>query len=195
MLRCAAGSSGYDDIRQSGVIKLPGERTLFDYSHAVPIEKGVFYKKIDGIHEKVLIYEEEHQKFHNLLMDEIHISQKLVYRKSDGSLVGYIKLTEVEEELKLLSDRVDGTLSSQSEVASCVLAYMIKGVSNSLKELVAAFPVKALKRVELFERTWVVMSACEVRGVCDGSAVNRAFIGMHNAHSCHTICIAFPTSF
>ncbi|KAK3920082.1 Transposable element P transposase [Frankliniella fusca] len=185
MLRCASGSSGYSAIRQSGVIKLPGERTLFDYTHAVPIQEGVFYQKLDTIREKVIKYEEEHQKFHNLLVDEIHISQKLVYRKSDGSLVGYMKLTEVEQELKLLEEKINGTESSQPEVASCILAYMVKGVSNSLKELVAAFPVKALKREDLFERSWNVISACEVRNikilavVCDGSAVNRSFIAMH----------------
>ncbi|KAE8739107.1 hypothetical protein FOCC_FOCC015399 [Frankliniella occidentalis] len=185
MLRCAAGASGYSAILQSGVIKLPGERTLFDYTHAVPIEEGVFYQKLDTLREKVIKYDEEHQKFHNLLVDEIHISQKLVYRKSDGSLVGYTKLTEVEQELKLLEEKVNGTVKSQPDVASCICAYMVKGVSNSVKELVAAFPVKALKREELFEQTWDVISACEVRGikilavVCDGSAVNRSFIAMH----------------
>ncbi|XP_034236665.1 uncharacterized protein LOC117642519 isoform X2 [Thrips palmi] len=185
MLRCAAGASGYEAIRQSGVIKLPGERTLFDYTNAVPREIGVFHKKLDTIHEKNKEYTEDHQNFHNLLMDEIYISQKLVYRKADGSLVGYCELTEVEKEMDLLEEKIQGTSKSQPETAKCILAYMIKGVSNSVKELVAAYPVKALKKEDLYERTWEVISACETRNVkilavvADGNAVNRSFFQMH----------------
>ena len=62
---------------------------------------------------------------------------------------------------------------------------MIKGISNSVKEVVAAYPVKGLKKEDLFERTWEVISECESRSVqilaivSDGSSANRAFYQMH----------------
>ena len=84
------------DIRQSGVIRLPGDRTLFEYIHATTREEGVFKEKLNTIGEKVSSFEKTHQKLHNLLMDEIYICQKLVFRKSDGALVGSVKLIKLK---------------------------------------------------------------------------------------------------
>ncbi|KAK3920840.1 Transposable element P transposase [Frankliniella fusca] len=181
----STSSAALDAIRQSGMISIPGDRTLFDYSHAVPREEGLFVSKLNVISSKVAEFSESHKKFHNLLMDEIHICQKLVYRKSDGRLVGYVKLNEAEAELKQLEVAIQNSTVSQPDVATCVLAFMLKGVSNSVKEVIAAYPSAAMKKEFLFDRVWEVIPACERRGisilalVSDGCAVNRAFIAMH----------------
>jgi len=65
----------------------------------------------------------------------------LVYRKSDGKLVGYVKLNEVETEIdNLMSSIKEGNkVERKLHVATKVLAYMVKGCTNSVREVVAAF--------------------------------------------------------
>ncbi|KAK3916519.1 Transposable element P transposase [Frankliniella fusca] len=177
--------SALDAVRQSGMICLPGDRTLFDYSHAVPREEGLFVSKLNMVSDKVDKLPQKHQKFHNLLMDEIHICQKLIYRKPDGRLVGYIKLNEAEAELKDLEAAIQSNVPPQPDVATCILTFMLKGVSNNIREVVAAFPSSAMKKEFLYDRVWEVIPACERRGIkilariSDGCSVNRAFISMH----------------
>ena len=129
--------------------------------------------------KKVQGYDKDHQHYHSLLMDEIHICQKLVYRKSDGKLVGYVKLNEVETEIdNLMSSIKEGNkVERKLPVATKVLAYMVKGCTNSVKEVVAAFPTASVTKEFLFDRTWSVIRGCEDVGVkiltlvSDGSSV------------------------
>lgn len=177
----------YNVIESSEVIKLPSQRTLFDFEHAIPRSEGVFFDKLSKVGEKVKQYEAEYQHFHSLLMDEIHICHKLVYRKTDGSLVGYVKLSEVEQEMEKLTASINEgrMVNLKPAVATKVLAYMVKGCTSSIKEVIAAFPVASLSKEQLYDRTWKVIRACEEEGVkilaviCDGSSVNRAFFKMH----------------
>jgi len=75
---------------------------------------------------------------------------------------------------------------NEPEVATKILAYMIKGCTNSVKEVIAAFTTGCLTKEQLFSKTRLVIKACEGAGVkilavvCDGSSVNRAFIAMHS---------------
>ncbi|KAJ1520366.1 hypothetical protein ONE63_003501 [Megalurothrips usitatus] len=127
-------------------------------------------------------------------MDEIHIAQKLVYLKSSGTLVGYVDLSDAENEM------------DQPPVATKVLAYMVRGICTNLKEIVAAYTTSNLSKEDLYDRTWHVITKCEVGGVkilavvCDGSATNRSFIQMHspvtklNSGVVHdTVNLASPT--
>ena len=183
----STSTAAYRALRNAGVIHLPGERTLFDYEHAVPRSDGVFTEKLNVIEEKVKQFAHADQHFHSLLMDEIYISRKLVYRKSDGQLIGYVKLDEVESEMANLSESIKNNITSEKEpeVATKILAYMVKGCTSDVKEVVAAFTTGSLTKEQLYSRTWQVIRACEGAGVkilavvCDGSSTNRAFIAMH----------------
>jgi len=72
---------GYTTLRESGLLKLPSERTLRDYTHYIPpctgFQEGVAeqlreYAKIDQL--------EEWQKFIVVTFDEMKIKQGLVYQ-------------------------------------------------------------------------------------------------------------------
>ncbi|XP_026290481.2 uncharacterized protein LOC113215119 [Frankliniella occidentalis] len=180
-------SAAYDAIRQSGFICLPGERTLFDYTHTIPQMHGINTVKMQRLSEKVAKYEQNHQHFHNLLMDEIHISEKLVYSKSTGEMLGYVKLSEAEQEMENLMHVIQdkNPKKEDPQTAKRILAYMVKGVTNDVKEVVACYTTHSPTKEFLFDRTWDVITHCELAGihilsvVCDGSAVNRGFIQMH----------------
>jgi len=118
----STSSSAYRALRNSGVVCQTGERTLYDYKHR---SDGVFTDKLAVLGEKVKSFNDEHQHFHSLLMDKIYISKKLVYRKADGKLIGYVQLDAVESEMKNLSESIKSNVQSvsQPEVATKILAY------------------------------------------------------------------------
>ncbi|KAJ1528910.1 hypothetical protein ONE63_007279 [Megalurothrips usitatus] len=155
-------SGALDTLRCAG-LSFPSDRTLYDYSHVEPTGEGIMVPKIDRIAEKVSNYEKSYQRFHNLLMDEIHISQKLVYQKSTGNMIGYVRLTEVEEEMMMLSKRVNGDDKiDEPSIAKTIFAYMLKGVCNDVKEVIAAYTANAPTKEFVFDRTWDVITRCEV---------------------------------
>ena len=47
LLKSTSGAA-VSAIQNSGIIRLPGERTLFDYEHALPRSEGVFTEKLIG---------------------------------------------------------------------------------------------------------------------------------------------------
>ncbi|KAK3929248.1 Transposable element P transposase [Frankliniella fusca] len=178
-------SNALDSLRSAG-LSFPSDRTLYDYSHVEERVHGVKPHKIQKISDHISKFENSYQHFHNLLMDEIYISQKLVYQKSTGRMVGYVKLNEVEQEIMLLTNTINGEDKiEEPPLAKTMLTYMIKGVCNDVKEVVASFTANALTAEFLYDRTWDVITRCEVGGVkilavvCDGSSANRLFFKMH----------------
>ncbi|KAE8739917.1 hypothetical protein FOCC_FOCC014581 [Frankliniella occidentalis] len=119
--------------------------------------------------ETVSKLEEYQQYLHNLLMDEIHISQKLVYSRATGEMILAISILVLEP----------GT--DEPTLAKTILTYM----ANSVKAVVAAYPTVKLSREDIYEYSWEVISNCEIAGikilsvVCDGSSLNRSFFQMH----------------
>ncbi|KAK3919722.1 Transposable element P transposase [Frankliniella fusca] len=70
-------------------------------------------------------------------------------------------------------------------MASKIMVYMVKGVSNGQKEVVATYASANLSATQMYSWTWKVIGALERSGiavaafVCDGSSTNRAFIKKH----------------
>ncbi|KAE8738238.1 hypothetical protein FOCC_FOCC016284 [Frankliniella occidentalis] len=192
MIRFALGiyldSPGvYEKMRESGVLALPSSRLLFDYSHVDPAEEGVYdyvlediNKKLEGMHD--------YQKYHSLLCDEMHICQNLVYRKSTGEMIGFVKLekNQVFADIAAMEKYLaTGSQKVQPEMASKMLSFMVKGVASNVKEVVASYPVNKLTSQMLYAKTWEVINRCERSGiriiafVSDGFAVNRSFLKKH----------------
>ncbi|KAK3922593.1 Transposable element P transposase [Frankliniella fusca] len=193
--------TAYDLLRQTGMVKLPHSNTLFDYSHVRPIQEGVDRVVLESVQERVRKFPEKHKKYHVLMMDEMYICQNLVFQKSSGQMIGYTSLDTIESEMKILENLIDATepLESENTIASKVLVYMIKGVSNGIKEVVATYAVSNLSANQLKDWTWHVIGDLEIHGVavvaviCDGSAVNRAFIKKHKPATQHQSGIIFDT--
>ena len=179
--------AAYEAFRDSGVIKLPSQKTLYDYSHAFAPQAGVNDGLLSIVKKKIAEMKEAHQKYVALLVDEMYVSKNLVYRKSDNALIGYVHLNHVEEEMQRLENSLKGTtlVEPLQQLATKMLTYMVKGLTSNLKYVVASFPVNQLTKDMLYVRTWKVISRLErieakvLAIVSDGSAVNRAFISMH----------------
>lgn len=89
-MRWDLSSSAYEMVRDSGVIKLPSQRTLRDYTYYTRATIG-FSKEVD---DQVITAASVHtcperEKYVLLVMDEMHIREDLVYDKHTGILYVY----------------------------------------------------------------------------------------------------------
>jgi len=84
-LRHLSGSSAYEMLRESGVIKLPFQRSLRDYTYYTKAVCG-FSEAVDRQLMEAANTQTcaDHEKYVVLLMDEMHIKEDLVYDKHSG---------------------------------------------------------------------------------------------------------------
>lgn len=83
-LRHVCGS-GYDILRESGVIKLPSQRTLRDYTYFTKAKAGFSDDVDQQLMTAAKIKEASEREKHVLItMDEMHIKEDLVYDKHTG---------------------------------------------------------------------------------------------------------------
>lgn len=186
-------TAAYEAMRDSGFIKLPHSRTLFDYSHCIDAKIGVNQDLLKMVVEDIQKVEERggrdsEDQYHALIFDEMYVSQNLVYRKKDGALMGYAHLDEVDKEVQQFSSYIEGKTESRSlPLASTMLAFMVKGLTSNVKSVIAAYPCKDLNRTMIHARVWEVIEHCEGAGVkilvlvCDGSPNNRAFFKLQKS--------------
>ena len=91
-------TSAYKAVRQSGIIHLPSERTLSDYTHWSNPHTGVqleYIEKLSTMLEDVPCG----QRHCALLMDEMKIKSGLVFNKHSGTLVGFVDLGGVNRDI------------------------------------------------------------------------------------------------
>lgn len=192
--------AAYELMKETGMLKLPSSRTLFDYSHVKPIEEGIDQYVLDSVGLRVSKFQLRHKKYHVLMADEMHISQNLIFQKHSGKMIGYTSLDTLDSEVKVFEQYMDNPDKElASRVATKVLVYMVKGVSNGVKEVVATFAVGDPSVSQMCEWTWKVIRALESSGVwviafvCDGCSTNRAFIRMHEPATPNENGVVFDT--
>ena len=112
-----SSTSAYHAVQQSGLISLPSERTLFDYTHWMTPHSGVQLDFVEEFHRRV-DREVPSGHFHCALsLDEMKIRSGLVFDKHKGRLIGFVDLGSVnsdinkmmsvsEEETEVLADHV-----------------------------------------------------------------------------------------
>ena len=93
-------SSAYRAVHQSGIISLPSERTLADYTHWTSPHAGV---QLEFIEEFLAMLESDcsdGQHHCALSMDEMKIKSGLVFNKHTGSLTGFVDLGSANRDLE-----------------------------------------------------------------------------------------------
>lgn len=80
-------AEAYNSVKDTGFIKLPSARTLFDYSHFTKSALGYQPDIVKVLHEeaaKLGMLKGTFKSFTGVLFDEIKIKQDLVYDKHTG---------------------------------------------------------------------------------------------------------------
>lgn len=115
-------TSAYRAVRQSGIISLPSERMLSDYTHWPSAHSDVQVEFVE--HLKQLLESEvtcgQHQCA--LSMDEMKIKSGLVIIKKTGSLLGFVNLGGANQDMERLL--VDDVESTSGQLADQVFAFM-----------------------------------------------------------------------
>lgn len=183
-LYCSSPAT-YNVLLDSGMVKLPSSRTLFDYTHVTSNVEGIQKDGLAAAHNEVKNREHDYQKYYVLMFDEMTIASNLVCKKGTGEVIGFVKLNEVQEELKALEVDLNREFPTPPPMAEKVLCFMIKGCANSYKDVVAVFGTDSFNADDLFSTVWKVVGALEKVGVnvialiCDGHPANRSFFNKH----------------
>ena len=120
----AKSASCYEELRNSGILKLPSQRTLRDYRNFVKPKPGFNKLVIDELVGLTKSYSNT-QRYIVLLFDEMKIRSNLVFDKNTGQLIGFTDLGD--------STINYATFEKQDELASHVLAFFIRGLTTNLK--------------------------------------------------------------
>ena len=104
--------SVYKTLRSSGCLSLPSQRTLRDYTHYT--STTIWFS--DEVDKQLIATADmpdlqEYQKAVGVVLDEMHIRERLVYDEHSGALAGFTDLGDVNN---ILSD-FDRSLSEETQ--------------------------------------------------------------------------------
>ena len=121
--------TAYRAVRQSGMINLPSERTLSDYTHWATPHSGV---QLEFIEQFQSLLQEEvpcGQCQCALSMDEMKLKSGLVYNKHTGALSGFVDLGSSNRDMELaVSGCGDQDESSAGQLAEQVFVFLARAV-------------------------------------------------------------------
>ena len=173
----AKSASAYDEMRSSGILRLPSRRTLRDYKNAVKPSVGYNPNIITEL-KKLTINFQGYQKYVCLAFDEVKIQENLVFDKYTGDLVGFVDLGDPELNYSCFDEK--------EKIASHILSFYVRGIATNLQFPMAYFATTNVKSFQLMPLFWEAVSILElscglkvIATVSDGASANRSFYEMH----------------
>lgn len=179
-------SGGYHALRRSGLITLPSERTLRDYTHWIRAGVG-FIPEVDALLVKEANIVSEKDRFVVLSWDEMRIKEGLVFDKHSCTLVGFTNVGDVNDLLDKMEQQAND--KSHSNISTHMLLFMVRGLFSTLKFPYVHFATRGISADSLFPIVWEAVQRLESCGMnvmafcCDGASPNRKFYKMHGTSS------------
>ena len=163
---CHHSGRTYEALRESGVISLPSQRTLRDYTHCVQASSGFSAEEDDRLSAAMkLVSCENHEKLVMLLLDEIHVRENLVFEKHEGSLIGFANVGDINTHLLAFENQVFEKEHSNAELSKTMMVFMVRRLFTNLQYPYVQFPVHSLTGDLLFDPFWEAVSRLERQGV------------------------------
>lgn len=120
----AKSPSLYEELRNSGILVLPSQRTLRDYRNHIRPQRGFQEGIIEELKSITNSYFDV-QRYVVLLFDEMKVLSNLVFDKVTGELIGFVDLGDPDVNFAVL-EKAD-------EIATHALVFLIRGVCTQLK--------------------------------------------------------------
>ena len=172
----AKSPAAYKELRDSGVLVLPSQRTLRDYRNFFKPKPGFNSENIERLKELC----SDHtgiQRYVVLSLDEMKIQSKLVFDKRSNELIGFVDLGD---------EHVNEALASGDELATHALVFLIRGVATDLKYTLGYFLTKDVTSYQIMSLFWKAVCVLEVAcnlwicaAVSDGASPNRRCYELH----------------
>ena len=168
--------SCYEELRNSGILKLPSLRTLTDYKNYIRPKPGFRKQVIDNL--TVLTSEFFNtQRYVVLMFDEMKIRSNLVFNKHSEELIGFVDLGDPDVNFNCFKE--------QNELASYTLVFYVRGLSTNLKFSLGHFATNGISAVQLIPIFWEAVTILElscnlwvVATTADGASPNRRFFNL-----------------
>ena len=181
-------SSAYQAVKSSGVLVLPSERTLRDYTHYMRSDPG-FSQSVDRelIKEAKLDTVPDFQKHVCLVFDEVRIKEDLVYDKDLVKIIGFVDLGRVNNQLLELEHEATG--KRDEVIAKNMVVFMIRNLFSKMEFVYAQFPCSSLSGDLIHPLVWGCVKRLESYGfkvmalTADGASCNRKFFRMQDSGS------------
>ncbi len=174
----AKSASAYEELRNSGVLRLPSRRTLRDYRNAIKPKVGFNPAVVEEL-SKTTSHLEGAQRCVVLAFDEMKILSKLVFDKHTGQLVGFLDLGDPDINYT--------AFEKKEELATHILVFYVRGLATDMKLNFAFFATKCLSSYQTMPIFWRAISILEVScklnviaTVSNGASSNRKFFRMHS---------------
>lgn len=185
----AKSPAAYRMIKNSNVLLLPHENTLRDYTHFTSAGAGWNPDVILRAMQDYSIIDDPLKTNISILFDEVKVKSGLVYCSETGRLIGFCDLGSINNAIYnfCISE------TSEPDIATHILAIMIRGIFSRLECVVAHYPCKGFSSHQLYWLIWEGIGILELSGfkvralVCDGATPNRKFYRIHslNHDACH----------
>ena len=178
------GPSVYKTLRDTGVLKLPGESTLRDYSNYIHPQAGFNPQVIEELKEQASKLPAD-QRFVCLLHDEMSVKEDLVWDSKTGQLVGFVNLNQWQER------------SDFNSIASHILVFYVVGINSSLKFSMGFFGSSTATADEIYPLFWQAVSILElncqlkvIASTSDKASPNQRFYQIHGKPKeiCYKTC-------
>ncbi len=183
-------SSAYDAVRSSGVITLPSQRTLRDYTRwiksGVGIQPEVTAQLVQEAQKSTNV--KELRAYAAVVFDEMKVKEGIVYDKHNCQVVGFVNLSDANNQLMAFQRQLESGKENPS-VAKQILVFMVRGIFTKLTFPYAQFPTTGITAELLYPLLWDVIRHLECAGfkvitvTGDKAAPNRRLFRMHYSKS------------
>ena len=184
--------SAYSPLRSSGLLKLPSDRTLRDYTHLVKAKPG-FQPEVDlQLQEEAFSAQlggnsdTSHLKSYvTLVFDEVKVQEGLVYDKESCNLIGFVQLDDLSSHISSLTGDQQQP-SNVPDIATHILVFMVRGLFSLLEFPYDQFPTSSLSGGILYPLVWECIAHLEMIGfkvltvTADGTSPNRKFVKLNS---------------
>lgn len=155
----------YEALYNSGCIRLPSQRTLRDYTYYFKAGIG-FSSEVDDMLMKAahITACPERDMCVNLLLDEMHIRQDVVFDKHSGHIIGFANLGEINNHLIDFEQSVVNSEIVSPKFAKTMMVFMVRGLFSKLQFPYAQFPSTDLSGDLLYDPFWEAVGRLEKCG-------------------------------
>ena len=149
-------SKSYEVLRQSGVINLPSQRTLRDFTNCVKARPGFSHDVDAQLLSSVNTNScPSWHKLVALLLDEMHLKEGLVYDKHTGRMVGFVDMGDINNHLLEFERSLERDSTTKNPtLATSVMVMMVKGLFSPFCYPYAHFPCASVSGDLLFDPFW-----------------------------------------